>query len=510
MIGSLVLLLLGGGVWLWGLTPRDFSPETLRDFSVADMAALALLTLLAGLLAWWLFIVPIWAAIRLLGTRIQPGDIALPDVMAARAQRDDERAEVPAGSRSAAATRYVALAWALGLASAVVVLWLFANVDKLIALILEFAAIYAVTMLWRRSRKLAALDAQEVLKRDPRSPVLYLRTFVDDSELMQTEWDMVLKTGAGSSARANTGKEESALARAWRRYSIGWLSTSGRIEEGIAPEFKSIGPFVGIGAPNEPLPELGAARAYFTSETWQDAIVKWVDMARLIIKVAGSTKWIRWELDTIIDRGALSKLVILMPPGAPRARVGRWQNLMGELQSTPWGPALSSVDPVNLGCAAVSGRWQGLDRHRQKRPLDRLSAGGAADAVSTARCSLTLKLDFTLARCARQPTPLRPEAGTRGLIMIPRYTGPRTGILRAFTTSFALNAFDFRMPRRAVTCSSGPSRELAVIGPPDHLPRGERLVGKSALALDRPHLRHPDRDPARRPDDRAPGRMKIA
>jgi hypothetical protein len=73
MIGSLVLLLLGGGVWLWGLTPRDFSPETLRDFSVADMAALALLTLLAGLLAWWLFIVPIWAAIRLLGTRIQPG-----------------------------------------------------------------------------------------------------------------------------------------------------------------------------------------------------------------------------------------------------------------------------------------------------------------------------------------------------------------------------------------------------------------------------------------------------
>ena len=69
----------------------------------------------------------------------------------------------------------------LGLASAVVVLWLFANVAKLIALILELAAIYAITMLWRRGRKLAALEAQEVLKRDPRSPVLYLRSFVDDS-----------------------------------------------------------------------------------------------------------------------------------------------------------------------------------------------------------------------------------------------------------------------------------------------------------------------------------------
>ena len=70
----------------------------------------------------------------------------------------------PAGSRFSAATRYVALAWALGLASAVVVLWLLANDDimiALIALILEFAAFYAVTMLWRRSRKLGALDAQE-------------------------------------------------------------------------------------------------------------------------------------------------------------------------------------------------------------------------------------------------------------------------------------------------------------------------------------------------------------
>ena len=76
--------------------------------------------------------------------------------------------------------------------------------------------------------------------------------------------------------------------------------------------------------------------------------MKWVDMARLIIKVAGPTKWIRWELDTIVDCGTLSKLVILIPPGAPQARVERWQNLMVELQSTPWGPALTSVDPVNL------------------------------------------------------------------------------------------------------------------------------------------------------------------
>src|SRR4029077_5446551 len=59
----------------------------------------------------------------------------------------------------------------------------------------------------------------------------------------------------------------------------------------------------------------------------------------------------------------------------------------------------------------------------------RLSAGGAADAVSTARCSPTLKLDFTL---ARKPTPLGTEAGTRGLMIIPRYTRPDNGHIESF------------------------------------------------------------------------------
>jgi hypothetical protein len=68
----------------------------------------------------------------------------------------------------------------------------------------------------------------------------------------------------------------------------------------------------------------------------------------LIIQVIGPTKWIRWELDTIIERDALSKLIILMPPGWPDDRAARWQNVISALQPTRWGSSLAMVDPETV------------------------------------------------------------------------------------------------------------------------------------------------------------------
>jgi hypothetical protein len=95
---------------------------------------------------------------------------------------------------------------------------------------------------------------------------------------------------------------------------------------------------------NETLPQLGAARAYFSDDTWQSAIIRWVDLAGLIINVAGPTKWIRWELDTIVERDALTKLIILLPPGRTDEHAARWQNVTSALQPTRWGSSLAMVD----------------------------------------------------------------------------------------------------------------------------------------------------------------------
>jgi len=213
----------------------------------------------------------------------------------------------------------------------------------LAGLALEFGTIYVVILLWRRGQRLAAVDANEQLKHDPRAPILYLRSFQDDSERLEGTDLFQVGSGAPSAKLEKSGalaRFRRALARFLRSLGPG----HGRLEEALAREVRGIGPFVAIGAPTEPLPELGAARAYFSDDTWQSAIIRWVDLAGLIIKVVGPTKWIRWELDTIIERDALSKLIILMPPGRPDDRAARWQNVTSGFQPTRWGSSLTMVD----------------------------------------------------------------------------------------------------------------------------------------------------------------------
>jgi hypothetical protein len=115
------------------------------------------------------------------------------------------------------------------------------------------------------------------------------------------------------------------------------------LEEWLADAVEGIGPFVAIGAPTEQLPQLGAARAYFSDDTWQSAVIRWVDLAGLIIAVVGPTKGIRWELDTIVERDAVTKLIILLPPAGDE-HAARWQNLTSALEPTRWGSSLATVD----------------------------------------------------------------------------------------------------------------------------------------------------------------------
>ena len=283
------------------------------------------------------------AAIRQLATRLPPDNVLLPTAMATLEQMGARPRALPSLSAriGTRAQTLKIIACLTGLATVVAVLRLFGEdqmLAALAALALEFGAIYVIILLWRRGQRLAAVDANEELTRDPRSPILYLRSFQDDSELFEMETDFLVQVGSGARS-AKSG----AFARVWRRFPRGWLSSSGgRLEEALAREVSGIGPFVAIGAPTEPLPELGAARAYFSNETWQNTIIRWIDSAGLIISVIGPTKWIRWELNTIVERDALSKLIILMPPGEDRA--ARWRNVTSELQPTRWASSLAMVD----------------------------------------------------------------------------------------------------------------------------------------------------------------------
>jgi len=128
-------------------------------------------------------------------------------------------------------------------------------------------------------------DAKETLELDSRPPVLLLRSFVDDDAPTRP-----------------------------KSYVKRWFRRGATLEEALSTEMSLLGPFVAIGNPDEKLPMLGAMRSYFSDETWQGAIDEWIKKSRLIVLVSGRTKWVDWEIKTIINNGALNKLLIVFPP----------------------------------------------------------------------------------------------------------------------------------------------------------------------------------------------------
>jgi hypothetical protein len=61
--------------------------------------------------------------------------------------------------------------------------------------------------------------------------------------------------------------------------------------------------------------------------------------------VAGPTRSVQWELETIVDGNAWPRLVFVMPPSGSEDTAARWANICAALQNTPWRNGLDSLDP---------------------------------------------------------------------------------------------------------------------------------------------------------------------
>lgn len=106
-------------------------------------------------------------------------------------------------------------------------------------------------------RRLRQPDAPTVLARDPRAPVLFLRSFRDEDIV-----DLTSRTGRGSIRRS---------------------------EEALCDALRGIGPVVAIGRPGEYLPEAGAARLYVDDQDWQQAVRHFLEAAAAVVLVVGTS-----------------------------------------------------------------------------------------------------------------------------------------------------------------------------------------------------------------------------
>jgi hypothetical protein len=129
-----------------------------------------------------------------------------------------------------------------------------------------FAAIpvgLVIPTIFRSSRRLAKryrIDPQKTLLQDTRPPILFLRSFKDDSI---------------ENSRPPRQKAP---------------------EELLVPEYDRIGPVVAVGKPGELLPLIGAVRLYFNNEEWQFQVSRLMSISNLVLFQVGNSKGLEWEI----------------------------------------------------------------------------------------------------------------------------------------------------------------------------------------------------------------------
>jgi hypothetical protein len=205
------------------------------------------------------------------------------------------------------------------------------------------ALLAAATLLRRRARRLAALDADELLRRDSRPMVLYLRTFADDSLTI----------------RAATYARRSFIDRlSPRRFE--------RFEEVLVRNLTMIGPVIALNPPGTDLAPLGAARETLAADRWQPTIAGWMADAQLIVVGAAPeamTPGFGWELREIDSQGLWSKTLLVLPPVPDVTVQTRWELFTTVFTDTtmarhpiPADPArtLALVGSLTVGWSAVT------------------------------------------------------------------------------------------------------------------------------------------------------------
>lgn len=183
----------------------------------------------------------------------------------------------------------------------------------------------AAIHLIRQDRRLRAVPALQLVGHHPQAPLLFLRSFGDDSLRLK----LPLLAGIAE-------------------FQDLFVSLRGiRFEEFVASRLSGVGSVIAIGRPGEPLPELGAARGYFAHADWQDAIRDWMQRSQRVLMVVGRTEGVGWEFEELRRLGLQDKLILLFPPESAAARCDRWRRFCAHAAAA-MPPGLEDLEPAWL------------------------------------------------------------------------------------------------------------------------------------------------------------------
>ncbi len=142
-------------------------------------------------------------------------------------------------------------------------------------------------LLLKRGLRALQPPGDEVLRKDDRPPILYLRSFIDDSASQQM-------------TRVKLGVMQ--------------FVPDPRAEDALAALLNCLGPFVAIGRPGEPLPETGAYRIYVGDPEWKAKVRELMSRCRLTIMLGrATTQGVQWEIEQALTSLLPVQLVFFFP-----------------------------------------------------------------------------------------------------------------------------------------------------------------------------------------------------
>lgn len=149
-------------------------------------------------------------------------------------------------------------------------------------------------------KKRLSIAATELLAKDSRRPILYLRSFKDDEQYRSNNCNGI------------------------------YFDNGQSFEESLVAELKRTGPVVAIGHPDEKLPPIGAARAY-VGDDWQNEVARLINECFAVVLMLGPTKGVHWEVSQLAAAEALAKTIFIVPPVGTEELQQRWSLFLSAL-----------------------------------------------------------------------------------------------------------------------------------------------------------------------------------
>lgn len=141
----------------------------------------------------------------------------------------------------------------------------------------------------RRFRRDSAQSASKLFEQDTRPPVIFLRSFVDDS--VETE-----------------------RSRSFDEVIFGLRTQRIRLEELLVERAFGYGPVGALHDQRQKFQPLGAARDLTSHDDWQAHVVQWLKRAQRVVFVMGLSNGLSWEIETAVEMGVIHKFIVVFPP----------------------------------------------------------------------------------------------------------------------------------------------------------------------------------------------------